>query len=106
MAQEVKRLTLDLSSGLDLRVLSSSPTVSSLLGMETTEKKKKKSLGVKGKCNLGLFYKNLEFRGKKATLLLDFVLGYSTAATPASPPRSRCLEQQEDKRRGPEGRAR
>lgn len=56
MAQEVKRLTLDLSSGLDLRVLSSSPTVSSLLGMETTEKKKK-ALGSRVNATLGCFIK-------------------------------------------------
>jgi len=39
-AQSVKRLTLDLNSGLDLRVVSSSPTLGSTLGMEPTLKKK------------------------------------------------------------------
>ena len=34
VAQSVKHLLLDLSSGLDLRVLSSSPTLGSMLGME------------------------------------------------------------------------
>ena len=32
----VKRLTLDLSSGLDLRVMSSGPSLGSLLGVEPT----------------------------------------------------------------------
>ena len=41
VAQSVKHLTLDLSSGLDLRVLSSSPTLGSMLGVEPTFKKKK-----------------------------------------------------------------
>ena len=36
VAQSVKDLILDLSSGLDLRVLSSSPTLGSTLGMEPT----------------------------------------------------------------------
>jgi len=36
VAQTVKCLTLDLSSGLDLRVLSSSPALGSMLGMEST----------------------------------------------------------------------
>ena len=35
-----RHLTLDLSSGLDLRVVSSSPDLGSTLGMETTLKKK------------------------------------------------------------------
>ena len=35
-------LTLDLGSGLDLRVVSSSPTLDSMLGMEPTFKKDKK----------------------------------------------------------------
>ena len=34
--QSVKRLTLDLSSGLDLRVMSSSPMLGSVLGMKPT----------------------------------------------------------------------
>ena len=42
MAQSVKRPTLDLSSGLDLRVVSSRPMLGSRLGMEPTSKKKKK----------------------------------------------------------------
>ena len=36
VAQGVQRLTLDLSSGLDLRVVSSSPALCSTLGMEPT----------------------------------------------------------------------
>ena len=36
MAQSVERLTLDLSSGLDLRVVSSSPALDSVLGMKPT----------------------------------------------------------------------
>jgi len=42
VAQSVKHPTLDLSSGLDLRVMSSSPTLGSMLGVEPTLKKKKK----------------------------------------------------------------
>lgn len=42
MAPSVKNLTLDLSSGLDLRVGSSRPVLGSSLGMEPTLKKKKK----------------------------------------------------------------
>ena len=36
VAQLVKHLTLDLSSGLDLRVVSSNPLLGSTLGMECT----------------------------------------------------------------------
>ena len=36
MAQSVKRLTLDLSSGLDLKVVSSIPMLGSVLGMKPT----------------------------------------------------------------------
>ena len=36
VAQSVKHLTLDLSSGLDLRVLSSSLVLGSMLGVEPT----------------------------------------------------------------------
>ena len=39
MAQSVKRLTLDLSSGLDLWVMSLSPALGSKLGMDPTYKK-------------------------------------------------------------------
>ena len=39
MVQSVKRPTLDLTSGLDLRVVSSSPMLVSILGMEPTLKK-------------------------------------------------------------------
>ena len=39
MGQSVKRLTLDLSSGLDLRVVSSSPTLGSMLGAIPTVNK-------------------------------------------------------------------
>ena len=42
MAQSVQRLTLDLSSGFDLRVMSSSPALGSTLIMEATLKKRKK----------------------------------------------------------------
>ena len=44
VAQPVKRPNLDLSSGLDLKVMSSSPTVGSMLGMEPTLKKESISL--------------------------------------------------------------
>ena len=51
MAQSVKCPTLDLSSGLDLRVMSSSPTLGSVLGtilnkayLEKKKKKKKRCL--------------------------------------------------------------
>ena len=36
MAQSVKRLTLDLSSGLDLKVMSLSPMLGSMLSVEPT----------------------------------------------------------------------
>jgi len=41
VAQSVKCPTLDLSSGLDLRVVSSNPMLGSMLGMEPTLKKKR-----------------------------------------------------------------
>ena len=41
VAQSVKHLTLDLNSGLDLMVLSSSPVLGSMLGMKLTLKQKK-----------------------------------------------------------------
>ena len=43
MAQLVKCPTLVFGSGLDLRVLSSGPTLGSMLGVEPTLKKKKKN---------------------------------------------------------------
>ena len=49
MAQSIERLTLDLGSGLDLRVIrvmSSSPTLGSVLVMEPTLKKKKKGFDI------------------------------------------------------------
>ena len=42
MAQSVKHLSLDLSSGLDLTVVSSSPALGPALGMKPTLKKKKR----------------------------------------------------------------
>ena len=42
MDQSVKHLTLDLSSGLDLRAVSSGPTLGFVLGVKPTFKKKKK----------------------------------------------------------------
>ena len=42
MAQVVKHLTLDLSSGLDLQGMSSSSVLGSALGLKPTLKKKKK----------------------------------------------------------------
>ena len=39
MAQLVKRLTLDLSSGLDLKVMSSGPVVGSVLGVKPVKEK-------------------------------------------------------------------
>jgi len=42
VAQLVKHLTFDLSSGFDLRVMSSSPMLGSVLGVEPTKKKKKR----------------------------------------------------------------
>ena len=41
VAQLVERPTLDLSSGLDLRVVSPSPTLGSVLGIKPALKKKK-----------------------------------------------------------------
>ena len=40
MAQLVGHVTLDISSDLDLRVMSLSPVLGSALGVEPTEKKK------------------------------------------------------------------
>jgi len=42
VAQSVEHLTLDLRSGLDLKVLSSSPALGSMLGVRSTQKNKKK----------------------------------------------------------------
>jgi len=42
VAQSVKHLTLDLSSGLDLWVMSSNPVLGSTLGVEPTLKKKRR----------------------------------------------------------------
>ena len=38
VAQSVKQVTLDLNSGLDLRVVGSSPTLGSTVGMQPTQK--------------------------------------------------------------------
>jgi len=47
----VKRLTLDLRSGLDLRVMSSSPVLCSRLGVEATLKNvKNEKAGGRSKC--------------------------------------------------------
>ena len=54
MAQFVRRLTLDLSSGLDLTVMSSSPVLApvlgSILGMEPTYKTKQNKTTQKAIC--------------------------------------------------------
>ena len=47
MVQLVKHPTLDLGSGLDLRVVSSSPVLGSMLGMKPTFKKLKLKSKVK-----------------------------------------------------------
>ena len=49
MAESVKHQTLDLSSGLDLRVVNSNPVLDSMLVVETTLKKKKKCSGLNNK---------------------------------------------------------
>lgn len=49
MAHSVKHLILDLRSGLDLRVVSSRPTVSSMLGVEATLRGKKRAYAIQGK---------------------------------------------------------
>ena len=49
--QVSQHLTLDLSSGLDFRVVSSSPMLGSTLGMEPTLKKKKRKEKEKTKEN-------------------------------------------------------
>ena len=49
MAQLLKLPTLDLSSGLDLRVVSSSPTLGSTLGVKSTYKKEKNKKNIKKK---------------------------------------------------------
>ena len=46
MAQSVKLPTLDLSSGLDLRAVTSSPMLGSMLGVVPTQRKKKKRLKI------------------------------------------------------------
>ena len=53
VSQLVKCLTLDLSSGLDLRFMHSSPTLVSMLSVEPTVKEKKK-FGRKNKNRLDL----------------------------------------------------
>jgi len=47
VAQLVKRLTLELSLGLDLRVVGLSPVLGSTMGMEPTLKKKGKEKEIK-----------------------------------------------------------
>ena len=47
VTQSVKRPTLDLSSGLDLKIVSSSLALGSTLGMEPTLKKEKKKRPLK-----------------------------------------------------------
>lgn len=42
VAQSVRHLTLDLNSGLNLRVMNSSPVLGSMLSMESTLRKIKK----------------------------------------------------------------
>ena len=56
VAQSVQRLTLDLSWGFDLRVMSSSPALGSTLSMEATLNKKKEPMvspfsWIKSTCN-------------------------------------------------------
>ena len=46
MAQSFKHLTLDLNSSLDLRVVSSSPMLGSILGVKPTLKKKWNRYGI------------------------------------------------------------
>ena len=46
MVQSVKHPILDLSSGLDLRAVHSSPTLGSMLGMEPTQKNFLKKLKI------------------------------------------------------------
>ena len=54
MAQSIKHLTLELSSGLDLRVVSSSLALGSIVGMEPTLKK-----GIKREACRWLFMRHL-----------------------------------------------
>ena len=56
MAHLVKRLALDLSSGLDVRVVRLSPTMGSTLGMEPFKKKKFK---LSSACNKQHILKNV-----------------------------------------------
>ena len=56
MAQSIEHLTLDFSSGLDLRVLSSSPALGSMLGQEPTLKKKGSDSASVG-CGCSLYFK-------------------------------------------------
>ena len=55
MGQSVKHPTLDLSSGLDLRVMSSSPILGSVLGMEPIRKKPKQTASI---LNPAIYKKN------------------------------------------------
>lgn len=52
--QSVKCMTLDVGSGLDLRVMSSSSMLGSKLGMECTLKRKKRAEGLNGIVGLRL----------------------------------------------------
>ena len=60
----VKYLTLDLSSGLDLRVMTLSPGLGSMLGVESKKKKKKK------KANL--LFPNLDYLEIKNAFLDNY----------------------------------
>ena len=65
MAQSVKHPTLDLSSGLDLRVVSSSPALGSMMGVKPTFKKRKeKKIGKRKKTNMGECSSEGKRRGK------------------------------------------
>ena len=63
MAQSVKQLTLDLSSGLDLRVMSSSSTLGSAMGLEPMKEKGRKEgkkEGNRNNCGAGIIMKKGE----------------------------------------------
>ena len=66
MAQSVMRPTLDFSSGLDLRVMSSSPALDFMLGVEPT-------LKTKNKQKLGRTKFSLESKEGRTLLVINLV---------------------------------
>jgi len=79
VAQSVKRPTLDLSSGLDLRVVSSSPSLGFMLGLEHTYIHKNKVEQTGAQCLLTTCVtstKSLNFSEPHFAHLKDEGIGY------------------------------